>query len=92
MRTSNLMESESDTERKSGVFMRSMKELMQEMGFNKEAPLDAQKAFIKHLIAAANQTSPKVEPIQTQVPKKDEKPVTQWEQLEFVFSEDKRVS
>ncbi len=34
-----------------------MKDILAEMGFNKEAPLETQKAFFKHLIAAANATS-----------------------------------
>ena len=37
--------------------MRSIGELMKEMGFNKDAPLDTQKAFIRHLIKAANESS-----------------------------------
>lgn len=34
--------------------MRPVGDLMKEMGFNKDAPLETQKAFIRHLIAAAN--------------------------------------
>ena len=38
--------------------MQSLKQILAEMGFNKDAPLETQKAFVKHLIAAANQTRP----------------------------------
>jgi hypothetical protein len=59
--------------------MQSLKKIMQEMGFNKDAPIETQKAFLKHLIAAANQThtqteakttqpAPKLEPIKTHQP------------------------
>lgn len=34
--------------------MRSLGELMEELGFNKDASFEAKKAFIKHLIKAAN--------------------------------------
>lgn len=37
--------------------MRSIGDLMKEMGFNKDAPMETQKAFIRHLIRAANETS-----------------------------------
>jgi hypothetical protein len=37
--------------------MRSIGELMKDMGFNKDAPVETQKAFIRHLIKAANETS-----------------------------------
>ena len=33
--------------------MKKVSELMQEMGFNKNAPVATQEAFIKHLIKAA---------------------------------------
>lgn len=60
--------------------MQSLKKIMEEMGFNKDAPLESQKAFFRHLLAAAkpfDQNKPDVE-----------KP----QQLEFEFSEDKQVS
>ena len=38
--------------------MRSMGELMRELGFNKDAPEESQKAFIRHLIKAAAETNP----------------------------------
>ena len=34
--------------------MKSLGELMKEMGFNKDAPIETQKAFFRHLINAAN--------------------------------------
>jgi hypothetical protein len=34
--------------------MRPIGDLMKDMGFNKDAPLETQKAFIRHLISAAN--------------------------------------
>ena len=37
--------------------MRSIGELMKEMGFNKDAPIETQKAFIRHLISAANEST-----------------------------------
>lgn len=37
--------------------LRPVGELMKELGFNKDAPLDSQKAFVRHLIRSANQTS-----------------------------------
>jgi len=43
--------------------MQSTKKILEELGFNKDAPLDAQKAFLKHLVAAANQTRPMSMPL-----------------------------
>lgn len=63
--------------------MKSIKQIMEEMGFNKNAPVGLQKAFIRHLISAANQ----VAPLKSEL-KEQEKPM----QLEFEFPEDKRVS
>jgi hypothetical protein len=42
--------------------MRPIGDLMKEMGFNKDAPLETQKAFIRHLISAANGVPPRVPP------------------------------
>jgi hypothetical protein len=65
-----------------------MKELMEEMGFNKEAPTETQKAFIRHLIASAQQLSPtKVQPPKVEIKKTEEASV----QLEFDLG-DRRVS
>lgn len=33
--------------------MRQIGELLKELGFNKDAPLETQKAFLKHLVKAA---------------------------------------
>ncbi|MGZ3723710.1 MAG: hypothetical protein ACXVA9_12295 [Bdellovibrionales bacterium] len=38
--------------------MRSIGDLMKDMGFNAEAPVETQKAFIRHLIRAANGAGP----------------------------------
>jgi hypothetical protein len=68
--------------------MRSIKELMEEMGFNKDAPVETQKAFIKHLIASANQLDQtKVEPTPAQKKNIEIAPI----QLEFDLG-DRRVS
>jgi uncharacterized protein YaeQ len=78
--------------------MRSMKEIMEEMGFNKDAPLESQKAFVKHLIAAANAADNRQKFPQTLSQKnKVEAAVktnTKQEdrQLSFDLPEDKRVS
>ena len=34
--------------------MRAIGEIMKDLGFNADAPLETQKAFVRHLIAAAN--------------------------------------
>ncbi len=84
-----------------GGNVKSVKELMEELGFNKEASFDVQKAFIKHLINAANQTAPKtnvesrLKKSSTNVEKKSITRETKEEkntQLEFDFSDTKRVS
>ena len=38
--------------------MQSAKKILADLGFNKDASLETQKAFLKHLVAAANQTRP----------------------------------
>jgi hypothetical protein len=59
--------------------MRSIGELMKDMGFNKDAPVETQKAFIRHLIRAANETSrAPAMPVAAQV-----KPATAEAQLSF---------
>ena len=67
--------------------MKSLKQVMEEMGFNKKAPIESQKAFFNHLIGKAN--------IQKQTSKKSQvktKAQPDNSQLEFVFKEDKQVS
>jgi len=91
-----------------GARMKSMKEIMAEMGFNKDAPLDTQKAFFKNLVQAANAQLPRSEPQAKTVgeiatvpivpakpaaPKRSRKAKAPIkEQLEFTFSDIDRVS
>lgn len=44
--------------------MRHVGDLLKELGFNKDAPLETQKAFLKHLVKAAEQ--PKLPPLPTE--------------------------
>jgi len=44
--------------------MHSLKKIMEEMGFNKDAPIETQKAFLKHLIASAKEVQVKKVPEQ----------------------------
>jgi hypothetical protein len=37
--------------------MRRVGELLKDLGFNPDAPLETQKAFVRHLVRAANLTS-----------------------------------
>ena len=48
--------------------MRQIGELMQELGFNAESSVETQKAFIRHLIAKANGTTPFSKPELSQAP------------------------
>ncbi len=49
--------------------MRRMGDLMKDLGFNAEAPVETQKAFIRHLIRVANgQTPREPSPIQAARP------------------------
>ncbi len=78
--------------------MRSLKDLMAELGFNKNAPEESQKAFIKHLISAANKAdAARSNQIKCEISHKEQtkiKTKVQFseEQLAFEFPEDKRVS
>lgn len=79
--------------------MQSLKEIMEELGFNVDASESSKKAFIKHLISAAqsnnvthqkslkNVKQNQSTRIETQSADKSEA-----QQLEFDFSADKRVS
>jgi hypothetical protein len=58
--------------------MRRIGDLMKDLGFNKDAPIETQKAFIRHLIQAANGAPPIVE-----IPKQILKPELPGEQLCF---------
>ena len=59
--------------------MKSIGELMKELGFNPEGSESVQRAFIKNLIQAANESRVQPTPIHVGQPK----PI----QLEFDFSE-----
>jgi hypothetical protein len=74
--------------------MKSVGELFKELGFNKDAPLETQKAFIKHLISAVNQSTnhPVAEQQVQAAPASKIVAAKKGEQLEFDFSESKRVS
>ncbi|MCB0350922.1 MAG: hypothetical protein KDD38_07050 [Bdellovibrionales bacterium] len=72
--------------------MKSIKQLMEEMGFNPNAPLSLQKAFIRHLIASANETAPPKEEIKPATSPNERTKLETSVQLEFEFPEDKRVS
>lgn len=66
--------------------MKSIGEMMKEMGFNPNAPLETQKAFFKHLIQDADSKQAKrQEKVETSI---KDKPA----QLEFDFDGDKKVS
>lgn len=83
--------------------MRSIGDLMKELGFNEDSSLDAKKAFIKNLVKAAEAVAPAPTPIHVGSPlPKAEKPLSDLPryvstkkaknpaavQLEFVFSTD----
>ncbi len=51
-----------------GVTMRSIGDLMKELGFNPDSSVDVQKAFIKNLVKQAEQTAPTPTPIHVGVP------------------------
>ena len=66
--------------------MKSIGEIMKELGFNAEAPAETQKAFIRHLIKEANANSLEIQSnIET---KPDVTPV----QLSFDLDPDQKVS
>jgi hypothetical protein len=85
--------------------MKSLNEIMAELGFKKDAPIETQKAFIKHLIQSAQVEVQRSEPVAvTSVPaeaastektsrsrKKQTKEQSK-EQLQFNFDEVDRVS
>lgn len=73
--------------------MQSLKEILAELGFNPDAPMDSQTAFVKHLLKAANEITPKVQHSKVEDSKTAPKKLDQGpEQLEFTFSDSKRVS
>jgi hypothetical protein len=58
--------------------MRKVGDLMKELGFNKDAPVETQKAFIRHLVKAAEQSVPR-----QPAPAKEVAPSTEPIQLSF---------
>lgn len=82
--------------------MKSLKELMKELGFNPNAPTNSQKAFIKNLIRSAHDLSPEseiekrnfqnVSPGTNKTATKTINLDQSWEQLVFDLSDGKRVS
>lgn len=70
--------------------MQSVKQILAELGFNPEAPLESQKAFFKHLVKVAEQLKPphtnQAEKLSTCETRQE--PV----QLEFDLPKGKRVS
>ena len=60
--------------------MRRIGDLMSDLGFNKDAPLEAQKAFIRHLVRAAGGTVGNPEPLKSGA---IERPSVPGEQLSF---------
>jgi hypothetical protein len=70
--------------------MKSLNEIMQELGFNKDAPMSAQKAFIKNLVQSANASMPRPE-AEVVTPKRGRQEKN-LDQLEFDLSKIDRVS
>ena len=66
--------------------MKSIGEIMKEMGFNPDAPLETQKAFFKHLVQDADSKQQKRQE-KVETPDKEEPA-----QLEFDLDTDKKVS
>lgn len=48
--------------------MRHIGDLLRELGFNPEAPLESQKAFVRHLIHQANLSENKLAPLKPEPP------------------------
>lgn len=44
--------------KKDKVPVRRVGDLLKDLGFNKEAPLETQQAFLRHLVRAANSSKP----------------------------------
>ena len=66
--------------------MKSIGKLLEEMGFNANAPLETQKAFFKHLVQDAESKQLK----RQKIPKTEKK--EQSAQMEFDLGGDKKVS
>lgn len=68
--------------------MKKVSELMQEMGFNKDAPVATQEAFIKHLIKASTGASV-VTPAEKKIIQENPDKIVQFpKQLSFDFADD----
>ena len=61
--------------------MRPIGEILQELGFNKDAPLETQKAFFRHLVRHAEASCPPKPNYQTKA--KDDSVTESSEQLSF---------
>ena len=70
---------------------RHISSLMQELGFNKDAPIGAQKAFIKNLIKAANRSIPSSNQTVAIKDQKRKAAVHEAEQMSFNFSYEDEV-
>lgn len=66
--------------------MKSIGKLLEEMGFNANAPLETQKAFFKHLVQDAEAKQSK----RQEIPKTEKKELPA--QMEFDLDGDKKVS
>lgn len=71
--------------------MKSLKEIMSEMGFNPNAPIDTQKAFFRHLAKEASK-NPDLSRETTEAHAQKEHSKTAGVQLEFdlIFKNDKK--
>lgn len=72
--------------------MKKVGELMQEMGFNKDAPVATQEAFIKHLIKAATGANV-VTPTEKKIIQDNPDKIVKFpKQLAFDFSDEEVLS
>lgn len=68
--------------------MKKASELMKEMGFNKDAPVATQEAFIKHLIKAATGASV-ITPTEKKIIQENPDKIVQFsKQLSFDFADE----
>ncbi|AZZ38243.1 hypothetical protein CIK05_00115 [Bdellovibrio sp. qaytius] len=72
--------------------MKKASDLMKEMGFNKDAPVATQEAFIKHLIKAATGNSV-VTPTEKKIIQENPDKIVQFpKQLAFDFADEELLS
>ena len=75
--------------------MRHIGDLLRELGFNPEAPLESQKAFVRHLIHQANLSENKLSPLKPEATSSPARPLTAapkcGEQLSFNFDDSKKT-